>query len=76
MAVVVKERIDAWLQERPVNQAPLLDERSGEKVSYLFQFRGKRMGAGYPRHKPHLAKNEDLVYRGISGEQFHGNKAS
>ncbi|MFU0497113.1 hypothetical protein ACMZYR_17420, partial [Pseudomonas syringae pv. actinidiae] len=32
--------------------------------------------APYPRHKPHLAKNEDLVYRGISGEQFHGNKAS
>ncbi|POD75535.1 hypothetical protein BKM17_13455 [Pseudomonas syringae group genomosp. 3] len=30
----------------------------------------------YPRHKPHLAKNEDMVYRGISGEQFHGNKAS
>ncbi|MCQ4654496.1 hypothetical protein KZA17_28075, partial [Pseudomonas syringae] len=25
VAVVVKERIDAWLQERPVNQAPLLD---------------------------------------------------
>ncbi|POR66600.1 MULTISPECIES: tyrosine-type recombinase/integrase [Pseudomonas] len=46
MAVVVKERIDAWLQERPVNQAPLVDERTGERVSYLFQFRGKRMGAG------------------------------
>lgn len=46
VAAVVKERIDAWLLERPVNQAPLLDERTGEKVSYLFQFRGKRMGAG------------------------------
>lgn len=46
VAVVVKERIDAWLLERPVNQAPLLDERTGEKVSYLFQFRGKRMGTG------------------------------
>ncbi|RMV37712.1 Site-specific recombinase, phage integrase family, partial [Pseudomonas syringae pv. maculicola] len=46
VAVVVKERIDAWLKERPVNQAPLVDERTGEKVSYLFQFRGKRMGVG------------------------------
>ncbi|QHD05016.1 tyrosine-type recombinase/integrase [Pseudomonas sp. R76] len=46
VAAVVKERIDGWLLERPVNQAPLLDERTGEKVSYLFQFRGKRMGAG------------------------------
>ncbi|WP_229685491.1 hypothetical protein [Pseudomonas asuensis] len=44
VAAVVKERIDAWLLERPVNQAPLLDERTGEKVSYLFQFRGKRIG--------------------------------
>ncbi len=46
VAVVVKEQIDAWLLERLVNQAPLLDERTGEKVSYLFQFRGKRMGTG------------------------------
>ncbi|KPZ25430.1 Phage integrase family site specific recombinase [Pseudomonas syringae pv. viburni] len=46
VSVVVKERIDAWLQERPVNQAPLVDERTGEKVGYLFQFRGKRIGAG------------------------------
>lgn len=46
VALVVKDRIDAWLLERPVNQAPLLDERTGERVSYLFQFRGKRMGAG------------------------------
>ncbi|KOP52584.1 tyrosine-type recombinase/integrase [Pseudomonas coronafaciens] len=51
VAVVVKERIDAWLKERPVNQAPLLDERTGEKVSYLFQFRGKRMGAGVINRK-------------------------
>lgn len=45
VAAVVKERIDAWLLERPVNQAALLDERTGEKVNYLFQFRGKRMGS-------------------------------
>lgn len=41
---VVKDRIDAWLEERPVNQAELLDERTGRKVSYLFQFRGRRVG--------------------------------
>lgn len=46
VAAVVKERIDTWLRERPANQAPLLDERTGEKVSYLFQYRGKRMGKG------------------------------
>ena len=46
VAVVVKERIDAWLADRPTNQAALLDERTGEKVSYLFQFRGKRIGSG------------------------------
>lgn len=46
VAVVVKERIDAWLLERPANQPPLFDERTGEKVSYLFQFRGKRMREG------------------------------
>ncbi|EMB2610098.1 integrase [Pseudomonas aeruginosa] len=45
VAVVVKERIDAWLEDRPANQAALLDERTGEKVSYLFQFRGKRIGS-------------------------------
>lgn len=45
VAVVVKERIDTWLEDRPANQAALLDERTGEKVSYLFQFRGKRIGS-------------------------------
>ncbi|MEP4548463.1 MAG: tyrosine-type recombinase/integrase [Saccharospirillum sp.] len=45
VGVVIKERIDAWLQERPANQAVLLDERTGENVSYLFQFRGKRIGS-------------------------------
>ncbi|AVB18697.1 integrase [Pseudomonas avellanae] len=38
---------DKWLSlHEELNQAPLVDERTGEKVSYLFQFRGKRMGAG------------------------------
>lgn len=46
VAAVVKERIDAWLLERPEHQASLFDERTGEKVSYLFQFRGRRMGVG------------------------------
>lgn len=45
VAVVVKNRIDAWLLERPTEQASLLDERTGEKVHYLFQFRGKRVGS-------------------------------
>lgn len=44
VASVVKERIDAWTLERPVNQAALFDERTGEKVHYLFQFRGKQIG--------------------------------
>ncbi|KPB90320.1 hypothetical protein [Pseudomonas syringae group genomosp. 3] len=35
-----------------------------------------KLDAWYPRHKPHLAKNEGLVYRGISGEQFHDKNAS
>lgn len=45
VGMVVKERIDAWLEDRPVDQAALLDERTGDKVSYLFQFRGKRIGS-------------------------------
>ncbi|AZE48318.1 Mobile element protein [Pseudomonas chlororaphis] len=44
VAVVVKACVDAWLLERPEYQAPLLDERTGERVEYLFQYRGKRMG--------------------------------
>ena len=44
VAAVVKTHIDAWLHERPHSQAPLLDERAGERVEYLFQYRGKRMG--------------------------------
>lgn len=30
----------------------------------------------YPIHKPHLPPDCHLVYRGISGEQFHGNSTS
>jgi hypothetical protein len=41
---VVKDRIDAWLQQRPTEQAALWHERTGEKVRYLFQYRGKRLG--------------------------------
>jgi hypothetical protein len=44
VASVVKKYVDLWLQERPKEQALLQDERTGEKVSYLFQFRGKQVG--------------------------------
>lgn len=36
VAAVVKERIDAWLEDRPSNQTALLDERTRENVNYLF----------------------------------------
>ena len=38
VAVVVKERIDAWLEDRPANQAALLDERTGKKLATYFSF--------------------------------------
>lgn len=44
VAAVVKDKIDAWLQQRPIEQAALWDERTGEKVRYLFQYRGRRPG--------------------------------
>lgn len=44
VASIVKKYVDLWLQERPKEQALLQDERTGEKVSYLFQFRGKPVG--------------------------------
>lgn len=44
VAMVVKERIDAWIAERPSEQAPLIDQRTGQAVRYLFQFRGRRVG--------------------------------
>ncbi|BEM34808.1 hypothetical protein SME06J_35000 [Serratia marcescens] len=36
--------VDLWLQVRPVKQVALSDERTGEKVRYLFQFRGRQVG--------------------------------
>jgi hypothetical protein len=39
LAAIVKDRIDAWEKERPANQAALIDERTGERVRFLFQFR-------------------------------------
>jgi len=30
----------------------------------------------YAIHEPHLPKDGLAIYRGISGEQFHGNNAS
>ena len=33
-------------------------------------------GVSYPIHEPHLPRDAPSVYRGISGEQFHGNNAS
>ena len=47
VAAVVKERIDAWAAERPANQTPLVDERTGETVHFLFQFRGRPVGVGF-----------------------------
>ncbi|MEN4546281.1 tyrosine-type recombinase/integrase [Pantoea agglomerans] len=41
---VVKKYVDIWLSERPQEQAALTDERTGEKVRYLFQNRGKTVG--------------------------------
>lgn len=44
IAGVVKKYVDLWLHMRPQGQAALFDERTGEKVNYLFQFRGKQVG--------------------------------
>lgn len=41
---VVKKYVDIWLSERPQEQAALTDERTGEKVRFLFQYRGKAVG--------------------------------
>lgn len=40
----MKKYVDIWLSERPQEQAALTDERTGEKVRYLFQNRGKPVG--------------------------------
>ncbi|MEZ3498279.1 tyrosine-type recombinase/integrase [Pantoea sp. KPR_PJ] len=46
VAAVVKKYVDIWLNERPAEQALLADERTGEKVRLLFQYRGKPAGGG------------------------------
>ncbi|ELH9453288.1 tyrosine-type recombinase/integrase [Salmonella enterica] len=45
VSVVVKKYVDIWLNVRPVEQAKLNDDRTGEKVRYLFQYRGKPAGS-------------------------------
>ncbi|MFZ4213552.1 tyrosine-type recombinase/integrase [Pantoea endophytica] len=45
VAAVVKKYVDIWLDERPAEQALLADERTGEKVRLLFQYRGKPAGS-------------------------------
>ncbi|MCQ0899211.1 MULTISPECIES: tyrosine-type recombinase/integrase [Enterobacterales] len=45
VAAVVKKYVDLWLDERPAEQAMLADDRTGEKVRLLFQYRGKPAGS-------------------------------
>lgn len=45
VAAIVKARIDEWETLRPVDQAALYDERTGERVHFLFQFRGRKAGS-------------------------------
>ncbi|EDV7107553.1 tyrosine-type recombinase/integrase [Salmonella enterica subsp. enterica] len=45
VSVIVKKYVDIWLNVRPVDQAKLNDDRTGEKVRYLFQYRGKPAGS-------------------------------
>ncbi len=44
VSAAVKKYVDIWLAERPEEQAALTDERTGEKVRFLFNFRGKPVG--------------------------------
>ncbi|WP_325178116.1 hypothetical protein [Pantoea sp. 1B4] len=44
VSAAVKKYVDIWLAERPEEQAALTDERTGEKVRFLFQYRGKPVG--------------------------------
>lgn len=44
VSVIVEKYVNSWLNERPEEQAKLTDERTGEKVHYLFQYRGKMSG--------------------------------
>lgn len=43
---LVGEAVGAWEQERP-EQPPLLDPKTGELVSYLFAYRGRRIGVQF-----------------------------
>ena len=45
LAAIVKDRIDVWESQRPPDQASLYDERTGERVRFLFQFRGRKAGS-------------------------------
>jgi len=45
LAAIVKTRIDEWERLRPIDQAALYDERTGERVRFLFQFRGRKAGS-------------------------------
>ncbi|MFT4274536.1 MAG: tyrosine-type recombinase/integrase [Pantoea sp.] len=45
VSAVVKKYVDIWLNARPGEQAKLNDDRTGEKVRYLFQYRGKPAGS-------------------------------
>lgn len=44
VSAIVEKYVNSWLNERPGEQAKLNDERTGEKVHYLFQYRGKMTG--------------------------------
>ncbi len=41
------EAILAWQAVRPKNQPPLRDRKTGKLTEYLFQYRRKKIGAGY-----------------------------
>jgi len=47
-------------------------DRLGRSLKHLVEL----VGELYSIHEPHLPPDYYLVYRGISGEQFHGSSAS
>ncbi|MHB8461661.1 MAG: tyrosine-type recombinase/integrase [Vulcanimicrobiaceae bacterium] len=44
--IVVGEGVEAWERARPA-QPPALDRKTGERVAFLFSYRGRRMGKSY-----------------------------
>ncbi|WP_240769920.1 integrase [Pantoea agglomerans] len=69
VAAVVKKYVDIWLDERPAEQALLADERTGEKVRLLFQYRGKPA-------QPHRDTNALRESRRAFGRQrWHNNQS-